>query len=58
MKCPKCQHPEVLVEDLGAGSKKIKCPKCGLNEIRDKEGRKLLTGDTGEGRGSGRLMLS
>jgi|WetSurMetagenome_2_1015567.scaffolds.fasta_scaffold02643_8 hypothetical protein len=58
MKCPKCEHPEVLLEDLGEGQKRVKCPKCGLNEVYDKEGRKLLTGDAEDGRGSGRLMLS
>jgi ribosomal protein S27AE len=58
MKCPKCGHPEVLVETLKQGDKRMKCSKCGLNEVQDKDGRKLLTGDVEEGRGSGRLMLS
>lgn len=42
MNCPKCDAPQVLVEDLGEGHKRIKCSKCGLNEVQDRDGRKLL----------------
>jgi uncharacterized metal-binding protein (TIGR02443 family) len=55
MKCPKCGHPDTLVEALEKGDKRVKCSKCGLNEVRDKEGRKLLVSESG---GSGRLLLS
>ena len=44
MDCPKCGQPELIVEasPRGNGDQHIHCPKCGLDEIRDKEGRKLL----------------
>lgn len=42
MDCPKCGQPGILVESKPNGDKHIRCPKCGLDEIRDKEGRKLL----------------
>jgi ribosomal protein S27AE len=42
MKCPSCNAEGVLVESLQEGKKRIKCTKCGLNEVRDREGRKLL----------------
>lgn len=47
MKCPSCGCPEVLVESKPNGDKHIACPKCGLNEVRDKEGRKLLLDTVG-----------
>ena len=44
MNCPQCNAPEVLVESSPDGkTEKLKCQKCGLNEVRDKAGRKLLT---------------
>lgn len=42
MICVKCSAP-MLVEDLGEGHKRYKCQKCGLSEVKDREGRKLLT---------------
>ena len=42
MNCDKCNMP-MLVEDLGEGHKRYKCQKCGLNEVKDPQGRKLLT---------------
>lgn len=42
MKCPSCGDPNALQESLQEGKKRIKCVKCGLNEIRDRDGRKLL----------------
>jgi len=51
MRCPKCGQPGIIIEVKGEkGDKHIKCPKCGLHEIRDREGRKLLldTVDRGE----------
>ena len=42
MECSKCNAPR-LCEDLGEGDKRYRCQKCGLNEVRDREGRKLLT---------------
>lgn len=52
--CPKCGNKQLLIEDLGDGHKKIKCTQCGLQEIRDARGRKLLL-DT---RNPGNLLLS
>lgn len=49
MQCPQCGHPEVLVESKTNGDKRITCPKCGLNEVRDKDGRKLLLDTVGSG---------
>ena len=44
MNCPQCNEPGCLVESSPDGkTEKIKCQKCGLNEVRDKQGRKLLT---------------
>lgn len=43
--CPQCSGA-LMVEDLGDGKKRQKCGGCGLNEIVDREGRKLLTGAT------------
>jgi len=42
MKCPSCGTEGALVESLQEGKKRIVCSKCGLNEIQDREGRKLL----------------
>ena len=54
MQCPKCGSPEALVESKPNGDQHVKCPKCGLDEVRDKEGRKLLL-DAGTG---GDVLLS
>ena len=44
MNCPKCQAPGLLVEASPDGkTQHLKCSKCGLNETRDTQGRKLLT---------------
>lgn len=43
MKCPKCGSNKAIMEALQEGKKRIRCQQCGLNEIRDREGRKLLT---------------
>ena len=42
MKCENCGHPSLLIESLPEGKKKVSCPKCGLSEVRDEQGRKLL----------------
>ncbi len=42
MKCPSCNADGVLVENLGEGRKRVRCSRCGLNEVKDGEGRKLL----------------
>lgn len=54
MTCPKCGNPEPLVEDQPNGDQKVSCPKCGLREVYDREGRKLLL-DAG---GRGNVLLS
>lgn len=54
MECPNCGSPEVLVESKPNGDKHVKCPKCGLDEVRDSQGRKLLL-DAG---GRGDVLLS
>ena len=45
MKCNKCGKDTLLAEDLGGGKKKLHCSSCGLTEIKDAQGRKLLTED-------------
>lgn len=47
MKCPNCGEPGALIENQANGDKKVKCPKCGLDEVYDKEGRKLLLDTVG-----------
>jgi len=42
MNCPKCNKP-LIVESLGDGKKRVKCSECGLTEVQDDKGRKLLT---------------
>jgi transcription elongation factor Elf1 len=42
MNCPSCGKEGLLVETLDADRKRVQCKSCGLNEIRDREGRKLL----------------
>jgi ribosomal protein S27E len=54
MKCPDCGNPQVLVESTPAGDKRVKCSKCGLDEVRDSQGRRLLT-DSGN---RGNTLLS
>jgi len=50
MKCPKCGNPGVLVETVGSkGDKRVRCAKCGLDEVRDGQGRKLLLDTVGGG---------
>ena len=50
MNCPKCGHPDILVETANPkGDKHIQCPKCGLDEVRDTQGRKLLLDTVGGG---------
>ena len=46
---PKCSSPEALVESKPNGDKHVKCPQCGLDEVRDSKGRKLLLDTTGGG---------
>lgn len=49
MKCPKCGDPGVLVESKPNGDKHVKCSKCGLDEVVDDQGRKLLLDTVGGG---------
>lgn len=44
-KCPKCGSSELLVESKPNGDKRLKCSECGLDNVYDREGRLLLTGD-------------
>lgn len=50
-KCPKCGSAEIVVESMSAKTKKIKCSKCGLSEVRDLQERKLLTEQLPAGHG-------
>ena len=44
-KCPKCGENTLLTEGQGGGKVRIKCSSCGLVEIRDEQGRQMLTDD-------------
>lgn len=50
MKCPKCDNPQLILEDLGEGHKRARCDKCGFTEVQDREGRKLLVDVRDEGK--------
>jgi transposase-like protein len=44
MNCPKCNAPGLLVEASPDGkTQTLKCQKCGFTEVKDTQGRKLLT---------------
>jgi hypothetical protein len=44
MNCPKCNAPGLIVESSSDGkTRHIKCNSCGLNEVKDVQGRSLLT---------------
>jgi ribosomal protein S27AE len=43
MRCPKCGKQNLLVEGLGEGKTRLTCQACGYSEVKDREGRPLLT---------------
>lgn len=43
MKCPNCGEQNLLVEGVGDGKTKLTCQSCGYHNVKDKEGRPLLT---------------
>ena len=43
MKCPKCGGENLIIENLGNGTKKFSCQGCGHGDIQDSGGRKMLT---------------
>jgi hypothetical protein len=45
MRCPKCGSRSVLVEALGDGKTRLICQNCRHQEVRDSQGRGLLTDD-------------
>lgn len=49
MNCPRCGSVEALVESKPNGDKHVKCSKCGLDEVMDEQGRKLLLDTVGGG---------
>lgn len=49
MDCPKCGSQEALVESKPNGDKHVTCSKCGFDEVRDSQGRKLLLDTVGGG---------
>lgn len=42
MNCPKCNKP-MLVESKGNGTKRVQCAPCGIDEVQNQSGQKLLT---------------
>lgn len=49
MNCKSCNKP-MLCENIDEKRKRYSCAKCGLSEIVDDRGRKLLTDDPVRGR--------
>jgi transposase-like protein len=45
MQCPRCNSTKVLTEGLDNGKVRTTCQECGHSEIKDKEGRPMLTDD-------------
>jgi len=43
MKCTRCGSERVLTEGLEDGRVKTTCQECGLSQVKDKEGRQMLT---------------
>ena len=56
MECKSCNAKKVLVEGLTEGKSKITCQECGFSEIRDPQGRKMLTDDQPHRNRSGLLV--
>lgn len=49
MQCSKCGSSRVLVEGLLEGKVKVVCQECAASEVRDSQGRKMLTDDMSGG---------
>lgn len=47
--CPSCSKPGLVTEAVGDGKVRKSCHSCGFNEVRDQQGRQLLTDDLGQG---------
>lgn len=45
MTCDKCGSDKLLVEGLLEGKVKVTCRECGMSEVRDAQGRRMLTDD-------------
>lgn len=43
MQCPRCNSTNVLTEALEEGRVKVVCQQCGFSEVRDPQGRQMLT---------------
>lgn len=48
-KCPSCGNPGLMTEAVGNGRVRKSCRSCGFNEVRDQQGRQLLTDDVSQG---------
>jgi len=55
MKCEKCGG-QVLIENVGDKRTKVTCQACGWSEVRDNEGRRMLT-EVPESHGSDKARL-
>lgn len=49
MNCAKCKSQNVMVEGVGEGKVRVTCQGCGMSEVKDQQGRKMLTDDMGGG---------
>jgi ribosomal protein S27E len=45
MECKKCGSEQVVTEGLLDNKVKVTCQKCGESEIKDAQGRQMLTDD-------------
>jgi len=56
MKCGNCGSKHVLTEGLLDGKVKVTCQECSASEIKDDQGRKMLTDDMSDGDRRQRLV--
>jgi Zn finger protein HypA/HybF involved in hydrogenase expression len=47
MNCQKCKSSNVLSEGVGEGKVRVTCQECGSSEVKDQQGRHMLTDDAG-----------
>jgi hypothetical protein len=56
MQCDKCGSKHVLTEGLLDGKVKVVCQECGQSNIKDSQGREMLTDDMSGGDRRQRLV--
>ena len=46
MDCRKCGSARVMTEAVGENKVKVTCQECGTADVRDAQGRRMLTDDS------------